>query len=245
MPRHTCFQHHEAANTDQCEMRVLKGSVYAQRRTDVPQYPRRTLPRDFSTVNRCNIPTCDITHVRYCPSRFMVAFYTSVHQLMRSICIITWKNRVKNRVGNVTADNDPLRQAILVTASALHLRRPHADANLSYKMLTTCSFTRFSVPVARELCTSRRSQRTGSRVARAKPSAASNFELNNAMKATATLVATLPSQAAIAMPSYDQDIIEMTQLAGVPTPLLYFGFLTTSLVFAAGTYIALSKIKLI
>ena len=187
VPRHTCFQHHEAANTDQCEMRVLKGLVYAQRRTDVPQYPRRTLPRDFSTVNRCNIPTCDITHVRYCPSRFMIAFYTSVHQLMRSICIITWKNRVKNRVGNVTADNDPLRQAILVTASALHLRRPHADANLSYKMLTTCSSTRFSVPVARELCTSRRSQRTGSRVARAKPSAASNFELNNAMKATATL----------------------------------------------------------
>jgi hypothetical protein len=38
---------------------------------------------------------------------------------------------------------------------------------------------------------------------------------------------------------------QLTQLAEVPTPLLYFGFLTTSLTFAAGTYIALSKIKLI
>uniref|UniRef100_A0A7R9T544 Cytochrome b6-f complex subunit PetL n=1 Tax=Ostreococcus sp. 'lucimarinus' TaxID=242159 RepID=A0A7R9T544_9CHLO len=38
---------------------------------------------------------------------------------------------------------------------------------------------------------------------------------------------------------------QVAQIAAVPTPLLYFGFLTSSLTFAAGAYIALSKIKLI
>merc|ERR1719359_2412789 len=38
---------------------------------------------------------------------------------------------------------------------------------------------------------------------------------------------------------------QMVQIADVPTPLLYFGFLTSSLTFAAGAYIALSKVKLI
>lgn len=39
--------------------------------------------------------------------------------------------------------------------------------------------------------------------------------------------------------------VQVVQLADVPTPLLYFGFLTTSLTFAVGTYLALTKIKLI
>ncbi|CEG00971.1 Cytochrome b6/f complex subunit VI [Ostreococcus tauri] len=94
----------------------------------------------------------------------------------------------------------------------------------------------------RKATASRRQQRIVTAVT-AKPSAKFS-QPKQTVKALASL-ALLPAQAAFATSYVDPNFVEVAQLAGVPTPLLYFGFLASSLAFAAGTYVVLSKIKLI
>jgi hypothetical protein len=70
-------------------------------------------------------------------------------------------------------------------------------------------------------------------------------QLKEAVKGVAIFSSILPVQSVMAMSAVDQGLTEIWQTADIPTPVLYFGFLASSLGFAVATYLALTKIKLI
>ena len=58
----------------------------------------------------------------------------------------------------------------------------------------------------------------------------------------ATVMTAAEARAAEVVAAVPQEVFAT---ADIPTPVLYFAFLTSSLTFAVGTYVALTKIKLI
>lgn len=119
-----------------------------------------------------------------------------------------------------------------------------ADKNICPKMLVLSSG---SIQLARK-CTNnvQRSKRASTVASQRDTSRREELQKRNTATVSTILsglsIACLPSEASDGLSSMSSQILEISDAA---TPFLYVGFLASSLAFTIGTYLALTKIKLI